>query len=277
LDSLLASGLAVRVAVIPPPHDPDSLVKEQGGDAFKQLIERAEGFFDYYLNRLCATNEVTTDKGRLVILRSMAEAVHKTGNVVLIDKYAQKTALRLGVSPDAVRAEFKKLARAATKPIGDSTTKIDEEENEEMSRPQPPSTHEYWLLKLVLLHDDLVERVALHLDPEWLVHPLIRELISRRFAAQTAKRWISLAAFLSECEAPEMQSLITEATIQERPLPNPAQQLDDVLLRLRNQSIDRKLAALLQRASQPEIDELEKENCLREQQELRLRKRQPLG
>ena len=64
LDSLLASGLAVRVAVVPAPHDPDSFIKAYGGAAFKQLIESAEGFFDYYLNRLCATNEVTTDKGR---------------------------------------------------------------------------------------------------------------------------------------------------------------------------------------------------------------------
>ena len=38
----------------------------------------------------------------------MAEAVHKTGNGVLIDTYAQKTALRLGVSPEAVRAEIQK-------------------------------------------------------------------------------------------------------------------------------------------------------------------------
>src|ERR1700748_462592 len=95
LDSLLASGLAIRVAVVPAPHDPDSFIKEFGGEAFKQLIEKAEGFFDYYLNRLCATNDLTTDKGRLEVLRAMAEAVHKTGNLVLVDKYAQKTALRL--------------------------------------------------------------------------------------------------------------------------------------------------------------------------------------
>ena len=112
LDHLLASGLAVRVAVVPAPHDPDSFIKASGGAAFKQLIEQAEGFFDYYLKRLAATNDVTTDKGRLAILRGMAEAVHKTGNSVLIDKYAQRTALRLGVTPDAVRAEFRKLSRA---------------------------------------------------------------------------------------------------------------------------------------------------------------------
>src|SRR6267378_5401511 len=35
LDSLLASGLAVRVAVVPSPHDPDSFIKASGAEAFK--------------------------------------------------------------------------------------------------------------------------------------------------------------------------------------------------------------------------------------------------
>src|SRR3984957_12572464 len=114
LDHLLASGLAVRVAVVPAPHDPDSFIKANGGEAYRELIQKAEGFFDYYLNRLCATNDIASDKGRLVVLRSMAESVHKTGNVVLVDTYAQKTALQLGVSPEAVRAEFAKASRPST-------------------------------------------------------------------------------------------------------------------------------------------------------------------
>src|SRR5882672_252106 len=151
LDHLLASGLAVRVAVVPAPHDPDSLIKASGGAAFKELIERAEGFFDYYLNRLCATNALTTDKGRLAVLAGMAEAVHKTGNVVLIDKYAQKTALRLGVSPDAVRVEFRKAAR-----VNKYEPRLDQPESEQASPPEPPSALENWLLKILLLHDDLL-------------------------------------------------------------------------------------------------------------------------
>src|SRR3954453_16135438 len=43
LDSLLASGLAIRVAAMPPPHDPDSFIKEKGGPAFQQLIHEAQG------------------------------------------------------------------------------------------------------------------------------------------------------------------------------------------------------------------------------------------
>ena len=49
----------------------------------------------------------------------MAEAVHKTGNNVLVDTYAQKTALRLGVSPEAVRTEFKKVPATQPAPVAD--------------------------------------------------------------------------------------------------------------------------------------------------------------
>jgi DNA primase len=266
LDHLLGSGLAVRVAVVPAPHDPDSFIKAAGGPAFKQLIDHANGYFDYYLNRLCATNEVTTDKGRLAVLRGMAEAVHKTGSNVLIDKYAQKTALRLGVTPDAVRTEFTKLSRA--KAAGPQTEEPPVEEDAPVLR---PSTHEYWLLKLLLSHDDLVDWASAHLDPGWVQHPLVQQVVAQRLAAQANQTWSSLAAFLDQCEAPGLLSLITEVTVEQRPIPNPAQQLADIALRLRNQSLDRQVAALMLRANQPEWL-----NLLRQQQELRSRKRLPI-
>ncbi len=274
LDHLLASGLAVRVAVVPAPHDPDSFIKANGGEAFRKLVENAGGFFDYYLNRLCKLDDANSDKGRNAILRGMAEAVHKTGNNVLADKYAQKTALRLGVSPEAVRAEFAKV-RSPESGVRSS-------ENEEVTSNEPeaetprPSAQEFWLLKLLLLHDDLVAWAALHLDVNWISHPLARQIVEKRLAAQTNESWKNLAAFLDECESPEMRSLVTEAVAEDRKLPNPDRQLADVVTSLRNQFLDRQIAASIQRASQPETSETDRMELLRQQQELRQQKRAPL-
>lgn len=274
LDSLLASGLAVRVAVVPAPHDPDSFIKAKGGEAFRKLIEGADGFFDYYLNRLCATNDITTDKGRLNVLREMAGAVHKTGNVVLGDTYAQKTALRLGVAPEAVRAEFKKIpvAKSSSAPVAD-----DEPESfDAATQATRPSAQEFWLLKLLFLHEVLAGWAAIHLEPGWIQHDAVREIVSRRLTAQSAETWTTLAAFLDECESAEMQKLVTEAVAESRAIPNPEQQMADVTLRLRNQFIDRQLNALTHRASQPETDDAGRLDLLRQQQQLRQLKRQPL-
>jgi DNA primase len=269
---LLASGLAVRVAVVPAPHDPDSFIKANGGEPFRKLVEGAEGFFDYFLNRLSSQNDTTTDKGRKVILHAMAEAVYKTGSAVLIDIYAQKTALRLGVSAEAVRAEFKKTSAVINPPAGNETEAIPGE----TETPRPPA-HEFWLLKLVLLHENLIGWTALHLDANWISHPFVQQIVERRLAAQTNESWKNLAAFLDGCETSGMRSLITEAVAEDRTIPNPEQQLVDVILRLRNQFLDRQIAALTQKASQPEISDAERIGLLQEQKNLREQKRAPLA
>ncbi|MGP8055967.1 MAG: DNA primase [Limisphaerales bacterium] len=274
LDHLLASGLAVRVAVVPAPHDPDSFLKANGGEAFRRLIEEAEGFFDYHLNRLCKLDDANSDKGRNAILRGMAEAVHKTGNSVLVDKYAQKTALRLGVSPEAVRAEFAKVRSPESgvrSPESEDSASIGPE-----SETPRPSDKEFWLLKLLLLHDEFVSQAAVYLDVNWILHPHVQQIVAQRLAAQSNESWQSLAAFLDECESPEIRSLITEAVAEDRKLPNPDRQLADVATFLRNQFLDRQIAASIQRASQPETSEAERMELLRQQQELRQQKRAPL-
>jgi DNA primase len=270
LDHMLGSGLAVRVAVVPAPHDPDSFIKANGGEAFRRLIEGAEGFFDYYLKRLCATNDTSTDKGRQIVLQGMAEAVHKTNNSVLIDTFAQKTALRLGVSSDAVRTEFRKLSRS--KPAASET----EPESEEAPAPERPSPHEFWLLKLLFLHDELVEWCASNIDSGWIQNLLARQITARRFETHRKGTWVSLGGFLGECETAEMRNLVTEAAIEDRPIPNPQQQLADITLRLRNQFIDRQLAASIHQANQPEVSDETRIELLKQQQELRQLKRTPI-
>ncbi|HMP81455.1 MAG TPA: DNA primase [Verrucomicrobiota bacterium] len=274
LDSLLASGLAVRVAVVPAPHDPDSFIKANGADTFRKLVEGAEGFFDYYLNRLCRLNDITTDKGRLAVLREMAEAVKKTGNGVLIDKYAQKTALRLGVTPDAVRSDFKKI------PAAKSTAPLETESEEpsfEEAQPVTPSMQEFWLLKLVFLNEQTVPWLALHLDPAWIEHAVVREILERRLELHTHETWQNVAAFLDQFDSAAARSLITQASTEERPIPNPEQQAVDITTKLRNQFIDRRLAALSLQLNQPETSDDKKVELLRQQQQLRQQKRQPLA
>jgi DNA primase len=272
LDSLLASGLSIRVVNIPAPHDPDSFIKEFGGPAFQTLIDQARGFFDYYLARLCSTNDLGTDKGRLAVLTSMAEAVLKTGNQMVIDTYAQKTAQQLAVSADAVRAEFRKHGR--TKPPAMS---IDEGTTEEVAGQPRPSPVEFWLLKLLLLNDNHVDWVAGHLDLNWIQHPAVRAIVAERLELRARGNWRGVAALLTAREDPAARSLVTEAVTDSRAIPQPEKQLADYLVRLREQFINRQLVQLTQEISRPDRPDAERTLLLKQQQDLRQLKRQPLS
>ena len=274
-DSLLASGLAIRVATVPAPHDPDSFIKANGGEAFRQLISQADGFFDFYLKLLCRTNDTATDKGRLAVLHAMSEAVHKTGSAVLLDTYAQKTAQRLGVTPESVRTEFKK-SKTPSAPIRSDPE--DAMTFDEAAAPEidPPSEREFWLTRYVLLNESHITWVAQHLDPAWLRHPVVRRVVTARLAADEHGTWHDLASFLGEFTDDEAHELITEAVAVQNPGEDLVRNLAETVKKLRADDADRRIKELTVKLIQPEISIEESAAIEQEKARLRALKNAPL-
>jgi DNA primase len=271
LDDLLTSGLAIRVATIPAPHDPDTFIKSFGTAAFEELIKQAEGFFDYYLARLCKINDIRTDKGQQAVLAGMAEAVQKTGDPTLVDRYAQKTAARLGINALSALQRFKS---AAAKVNHRRDVAPDEPVTNDNS--WRPNTQEFWLLKILLLHDELLDWARAHLHPEWIENPLAREIVQHRLAHDDGQP-VQPAAILHRINSDQSRSLITEALAEERDIPRPDQQLIDLTTRLRNASLDRELATINQALGQPDLSSEHKNSILLEMSTLRAAKRGPLA
>ena len=272
-ESLLASGLAVRVMTLPPPHDPDSFIRAFGGAAFQQRLDQARDFLDFYLEHLAKSEDAATDKGQLAIVRAMAEMVQKTGDAVLADKYAQKTAMKLAahmrmpLAPDAVRAQFQKVIRkvAPDEPAEPACQPVQDR----------PSVQEFWLLKLLLSDETLLDWAAAYLVLDWVRHDLTRRIIEARLADHRQNRH-EVASLLAGFDDPNAQRLISEAVADQREIPNRPQQLLDLTRRLRDASIDRQLAAIALRMAQPELTDGDLLELHRAQQELRARKREPL-
>jgi hypothetical protein len=118
------------------------------------------------------------------------------------------------------------------------------------------------------LHDELAAWVALHLDVNWVTHPLVRKIIEQRLAALTKETWKSLAAFLDECETTEMRSLVTEAVTENRKIPNPEKLLADVAKLLRNQFLDRAIKDLRHAKTKPGLTDSEINEFSKKEQEL---------
>lgn len=236
LDDLLMSGLAIRVASIPPPDDPDSFLRAKGPDAFREILNKADGYFDFYLRHLCQQNDLSTDKGRAAVVKAMAEAVQKTGNAIVVDTYAQKISQRLGVSVDATRAEFKKARRP----------KPEKSESEEELEPiaafptAPQAKWEQWLLKLLLLNPEHKDFAANLLDPSWFMDDRVRRIISVYLAHD-----YSIVELLDAFEAEQgLHSFITEHVTINREIPSTLRQVDHIIRRLENKWIHGKVAEI---------------------------------
>lgn len=270
LEPLLGAGLAIRVAVIPAPHDPDTFIKEHGAEAFRQLTSQAEGYFDFLLNRLCDAEDITADRGRQVVIKEMADALLKASDHVLLDTYSRKTALRLGVAPEAVHAEFRK----AKSPRRAVSVEEDEESWEQAEPAARPENHELQLLKILLMHGELAEWLVAHLDINWVQHPAVKTTVDLCLAHPGGQ---SVPELMEQLPEGLSRSLVTECVAERREIPQPDRQLLDIVTRLRNLDLDRQIALLSQRLQHPDAAEEEKLNALHEQQHLRQLKRSPLA
>jgi DNA primase len=270
-DGLLGSGLAVRVATIPPPDDPDSYIKAHGGETFRGILNRAEGYFDFLLRHLVLENDTTSDRGRMAVVRAMGEAAQKTGNAVLLDTYAQKTAQRLSVNVESVRTEFRK-ARLNAAPAREEASEPPIEESAEPEALPRPSGTELWLLKLLLLAPEHAHFAADHLDPGWITHPTVRRIAAVHFSMGT-----DVAGLISQFAGDDFaRSLISESASEQRAIPEPEKQLADVILRLRNAAHDATMASLSSTLADASLPDQERLAALSEQNRLRSEKRKPL-
>jgi len=266
-DGLLGSGLSVRVASIPPPDDPDSFIKSHGAEAFRGILTRAEGYFDFYLRHLLEENDVSTDRGRAVVVRSVGEAVQKTGNAVVIDTYAQRVAQRLGVDPAAVRQEFRKVRPGPQQaPNQDSAAVVPPPAQ------SPLSELEMWLVRYLLGNPSLANFAAHHLDPDWIRHDGVRRIIGLHFASQG-----DVAGIIRQLEDDDAtRALVSGAASERRALPNPEVGLADTLIRLRNLHLDSRLGDVTRTLADPALEDGERLALMQEMQQLRAAKRTPL-
>ena len=274
LDDLLASGLAIRVAVIPKPHDPDSFIREHGVEAFRHVIDEAPGFFDFLISYLCQIHDADSDRGRVNIVQAMREAVQKTDNPVLIDTYAQKLSHRLNVAADAVRSEFAKRKQNFQR-----ISSLQEEKQIPVSEEMPmakPNSVEFWLLKLALAGETPTDWLESRLDLQWVTHDGIREILHQNFALYSENNSAIFPDLLGVLPSEAHKKLATESVADSRKIPNPTQQLNDIVLRLRNQFIDSRLSEIQRELVSSASDESRWPELISERDELKKLMSHPL-
>jgi len=256
-DALLEAELPVRVMSVPAGHDPDSFIREHGAEAFRELMDAAPGYFDFYLNHLLAEHDTRNYQGRQAVIRAMGIAVRKAKDAVLLDRCAQQVALALGASAEAVRAEFQRV----------TMPRVHQSREPETATPvepmTPPAPQENWLLRLVFHNGECMDWAADNLQLEWIDHAGVRAILERALPGRLAAD-----ALLPELDGAHNR-LLTAALADGEGMNEPGQQLRDLARRLRDRHLARRLAELTRLTAQPNLPESELLRVIEEQAAIR--------
>jgi DNA primase len=145
LPYLLGAGLLVRCTEMPPGEDPDSFIRNRGGEAFRSLIGGAKDFFDFQLDRLARREDFPTPRGKIAAAKKLAEFMSLIPEAVAREAVLHNAATRLEVGAEQLRALLHKPPTAREAP-GDDLPKV--RERIELDATQ------YWLATMALRHEE---------------------------------------------------------------------------------------------------------------------------
>ncbi len=247
-EPLWEMGLEIRVALLPEGHDPDSYIKQNGGDALRQIIQNAPSFLDFLLGRLSRQFDARTERGKQQIAQQMVAWLCRIRDPILQAAYAQKTTARLELPEEILRRAMKQhldRQRHGTDP-----------DVEAASTPAAFATltAEETLLQLMFTDERLIRQVGEQLDLAWLPGTTAGELIRRVLERSASGKWSGVASLLNEGADDEASRLVARLLLQ-KPPPEARQAcaVADCLISLQRRWIEREWQQLQRRLQQPGV------------------------
>jgi len=119
---LAPTGMVVRLALLPEGEDPDSLIRKQGVDAFREIVENAQEFFDFQIDRRGSSLNTGTLRDRLNFARDLANDIALIEDKMLQDTLISRVTVRLGVGEDDIR-KLVRNARVASERVEKAKTR----------------------------------------------------------------------------------------------------------------------------------------------------------
>ncbi|MCX5706295.1 MAG: DNA primase [Candidatus Omnitrophica bacterium] len=172
LDIFIEEEIDVKVVSLPKGFDPDSFVRKNGIDSFKERIEKAQSLFDYKLGILKTRYNMKEIESKAKVSTLMLETINKFKNAVLKSEYIKKLAQELGLNEEALLEEIKKVK--TNKPYQDTNVSLER-------KPLNINPTEKLLMSLMLEENSLINRIKESIEPADFEDERISKIVSIMF------------------------------------------------------------------------------------------------
>ena len=115
-DVLLEEGLKVQVVELPPGHDPDSFLRNEGAEAYRRRLAEAPEYMEWLIRRASTENDTNTPSGKAAYLSSLLPALARLTSAVERAAWVSVIAERGRLDEAATREELRR-ALASGRPV----------------------------------------------------------------------------------------------------------------------------------------------------------------
>lgn len=260
-----AGHAAVKVALLPAGHDPDSFLRAEGAEPFQSRIAQARSILSFVMEKVLTEENTTTTRGRAAASARIALILAKATNAQEAAELAREAARRLGVDEYLLWDEARRLQGVLRRPSPTA---------ESATAPSPPlPAAERDLVALLVQQAEARQALLPFLEEEDIIHPSLRTLLH----ALKAEPLAAPEALMSQLAGETERSLLAALLVEERVWPEPGPLIAEYRKRLEIRRRTRQIRQVAQEIAQaqttgdPELPRLEARlrDLQRQAQELR--------
>jgi DNA primase len=232
LDIFIEEEMNVKVVSLPSGFDPDLFVRNRGVNAFKEMVESAEGLLDYKLRILKSRYGTKDIEAKAKISQEMLLTINKFKNAVLKSEYTKKLAQELKIKEEALFQELKNIKDFKQYLEDASIVK------KEFFNIHPT---EKLLLKLMLEQKELIDYVKDKIHPEDFNDERVARLFSLLFDLNNEGKKIEPNILMNRLGDEKLLRLVCESSFaltQEEEPSNREEIVDDCVKRLKAINLD---------------------------------------
>jgi DNA primase len=212
LEVLLGEGLRVRVVELPEGHDPDSFLKEEGGDVYRRRLDEAPEALEWLMRRAEETHDVSTPEGKARFLTTLLPALMRMESPVERSAWLARAVERGGLDEAAAREEMRRaLGGRGTGGAGVA------EAARRAPAPREATTllpAERWLLALILTEADGVGEALAELGEADVDHLRTAPLLRAAKALWRQDRPVTMASLTGEVDDEAARRLLSEIAVE---------------------------------------------------------------
>lgn len=213
----------VKVAVLPPGHDPDSLLRAEGAPAFLSRLDAARSILSFVMQQALSEEDLSTARGRATAHARVALILSKVPNAEEATTLAAQAARELRVDATQLWIEAQQLQRARLTQSRFPRPSVEAAAAPESAGWPAPSLVERDLFLLLLRVDEARAAILPVVEDGDIAHPGLRALLGALRSAPDRPA----EELMDELPGDPERALLASLLVEEHDLPDVAQQIRD--------------------------------------------------
>lgn len=267
MEILQDMGCRVKVLSVPKGKDPDEYIRNNGPEAFRELVKnRAKSFFDYLFSRVLEKNDFHKIEGKVKVVSEIIPSIIKLHSEVEKEQQVKKVAETLGLKTESIWSEIRKYLEKSRNNRHDRDKNVKKRDNNIDSAPALTNSSlfsrgdarrkaEEGLVYCLLHYPDLISRVEGQIGVNFFTEPEYLSIINILIEVSKHMPSYEPAMLYNHIREEAAVKVLTRLSIREIPLENPGKFLDDCIAAIKEDVTRMKREEILKQLEQADRDQ----------------------